>query len=243
MKNCLESKIKGSIDYNDLPVFMELVIKSNPVETPAALNRYLELEASEEVTVTFNGGGYYSLSFAGLDTDRFTTLVLPANTTKGIYISNGDYEISFSNKYAMKKIRNGANLSNDTSIKVNCSALSYLTELVDLKLTKAIFGSIDDTARLDALSTLLIDRSGEVTGNISSLGEFISIESLTIAGSENIVGSLESLASGMVANGRESGTLTFISNTKVTYNGVVIGGGISKTITFGQSYTDGYDVS
>lgn len=82
-------------------------------------------------------------------------------------------------------------------------------------------------ARLTNLETLAVDNP-YITGNISSLGVLIQLTNLYLG--SNCEGTIESMADGMIAAGRTSGTLIVSCYpNKVTYNG----NGVSNvTITF-----------
>ncbi len=110
---------------------------------------------------------------------------------------------------------------------------------------------VDNYTKIDELNVLSADsaelfgliESGELSGlkNISitwgngygkSIAVFSSsvlLEQLSINNTPNIIGALETLLAALFSNGRQSGTLTFISNSVVTLNGAATSGTYSVT--------------
>ena len=95
-----------------------------------------------------------------------------------------------------------------------------LNELV--LVSSGIVGTLSDLVNIPTLITLNFMYSMKITGNISDLSNLISLNSLTVVGT-NLTGTIESLADGMKNAGRKSGTLTVISVNKegITYNGAI----------------------
>ena len=117
---------------------------------------------------------------------------------------------------------------NQTSLTGDVANLNCLNiENLNVRDT-AISGSLSSIARLTNLKALVVDNP-YITGNISSLGVLIKLTGTLYLGSK-CEGTIESMADGMIAAGRTSGTLIVSCYpNKVTYNG----NGVSKvTITF-----------
>lgn len=121
-----------------------------------------------------------------------------------------------------------------SNIKGSLDSLGALTNLTNLNLTYTqVEGNLSNIARFVNLTTLAINEP-YITGNISSLGALIKLSGIVYLG-PNCEGTIESMANGMIAAGRTSGTLNVdCYSDKVTYNG---NGVSSVTITFsGGSY-------
>lgn len=116
----------------------------------------------------------------------------------------------------------------NTNIEGDIANLSSLVSLTELGInTPGVYGDCVALKNMTSLRNLSV-RDG-VYGNIVNLSKCISL----IEGYVNlsmIEGTLESLADGMVSNGRTSGTCVIYGNGIITYNGTPFTG--SKTITF-----------
>ena len=81
-----------------------------------------------------------------------------------------------------------------------------------------------------------------VTGNIEELKNNIALTSINLNGSKSMSGDIDTLAKGMVAAGRTSGTLTIdaYSTVGITENEGTTPFTSSKTFTFSSDSPNGY---
>lgn len=250
MNNCLVTKLNGRINNDNLPLFDAIKVEfSFP-------NEKLGTSVSFNLNPLINVKAY--LDGAVWDSNNDSTIIIPPYSRPNDYgntfaftPSSNDVTLIIGSKYNIASLR----FIGSSGLGGYVSSLS-LADLLFLQYFISIGCSGDTTNVLNADE--FADKKGlaklfdcgtylAIDGNIASFAGFTDLETLDIGGNgvkeHHIVGELTELASGMVGNERTSGTLTFTSNKWVTLNGIALGRGTVKVITFDSSLPDGYSIS
>lgn len=242
-KNCLNEKLKASTNNGSLPYlgYITLMINTN-------VGSYLEIDNKEAITVESIGGNHLSSTSGG---EKTNIIDVPAHAYGGtrvnVYYDSGNYVIRISKKYVnhIRYIWTGgvSGLSCDISQFAYCIASPEVASSATLYIgSTGVYGNLAELSNIDLMATAIILTSTKVSGNIDGLAKTTRLASLNTKDT-TINGSLEGLASGMVTNGRTSGTLAVTCNEYITLNGAVVGNNVTKTITFNSSLPNGYSIA
>ena len=215
MNKCLITKLSGSVDNNSLLKIGEFRIKVSKIDNPSEKTQGFNLVFKEKVTATILGNGYFT--DRTLSENNGKTMEIPAQSNKDIFVSNGDYEISFNNKYPLRTLK----LKADSVLGVYSSDVkNRILNLDDLK-----FCNIAE--ELDILSP-------NVHGNLSSLTNmsnlsFVNIQSNNVYGDYSSLEGLKKLAFPSFS-GNMKGNTSSISKLDGLVNGTFqnLEGDISK---------------
>lgn len=279
--DCLVTKLKGSVDNESLEYLGFFKVEVKSVESPTnitqvlgfgtvgvkvktadgsamlSLNSDFSNPQSEVVTtpgntsVYFLNGNYTALvakyTFKGFDT-------CPNGINEDVYVSYSLCldDIAYANY--------GAGVMTLVCSGMKSTKPSYFENIIKSPLSRCYLFGGDVRGDLSAfvnvnsannITEMVLRSLRYATGNISVMGRFKTIKDLNFGDSPLFEGTLESVCSGMVTAGRASGTMRFISNAKITYNGSIIGNWNAKGIKFGTDMIDptptdterGYQVS
>lgn len=135
--------------------------------------------------------------------------------------------------------------SNEGNFEDNISSIGTLPALEGMYISDSddVHGDLSGftSSKFPKLKTLLLVNLRGVNGDISSFASLTSLETLSVMASPYITGDISNLASGMVANGRTSGTLIVTcTNSGVTLNGEPL---TTSTITFDSEIPGGYSMT
>lgn len=133
--------------------------------------------------------------------------------------------------------------SNEGNFEDNISSIGTLPALEEMYISDSadVHGDLSGftSSKFPKLKTLLLVNLQKVNGGISSFASLTSLETLNVTALP-IIGDISNLASGMVANGRTSGTLAVTgTNSGVRHNGESF---TKKTITFNSGVSNGYTI-
>lgn len=103
MSKCLVTKLKGVVDDDSFKRYGEVRVSYTEVDTPTAASQGISLQFSKTVTLEIVGDGYFTDKY--LQQNLGKTLAVAADTDTDIYSSNGNYQISISDKYAITRFR------------------------------------------------------------------------------------------------------------------------------------------
>ena len=268
MENCLVTKLKAVVNNESLPKFG--IISFNVVNSTGYSENVckLSLKAAQQVKLEIDGDGYMASTFAGLSNPSQRTKEMVIEPSDSIYFSNGPYKVNLYNKYGIVDFmaqQNGTIFKLDIGIfewstlmstirlsSATCtgdiSSLSKLTEATYFILRgAAVTGHLTDIANCKKL--FRIDCSvnvNTVSGNLTDIATITSLQELFFEGNYYVKGTIESLAEGQIAAGRNSlpnpGTIQVKGTNNITYNGTGIAYK-TATITFNPSLPNGYSVS
>lgn len=216
MKTCIVTKLKGAVvDVdNSLLKIGETRLKTTSIQSAGEHNENA-VKFTKEVTLNIiNGVGTFL--YNGL-----TTMVIPANTYRDITTSAVGSIISISDKYALNIFTSPLN-NFKQQFEFNLEDLRYSTSIISLTLSlNNVVGNIQSLENLTGIITLKLARTN-VFGDIVSLSKLVNMTSLDL-NTTDTHGSVELLCSGLIANGKISGTLKLTAvPTSITYIGDIL---------------------
>ena len=200
MAKCLVTKLKGSVDNNELLRIGEMRIKVESVESPTKDTQGFGVAFTEPTTVEIVGDGYFTdnnltenkgksmvvSSLQGVIVSQATTVAI-RNKYKLIHLN---VFIPSGSPYGINKVLNIDDLKYSTSLNsIHLSSmqasgdianLKNLTNLINLILdaTKVV-GDIANLKNLTNLTALSISRTN-VSGDISNLKNLTNLEKLLL---------------------------------------------------------------
>ena len=165
MNKCLVTKLSGTVNNSSIRKLGEVVLHISAIDSPNATSQKLKLGVSKDVELEIVGNGYFTDS--GLSTNKGKTMTALAaiNPFAEVYFSNGDYDISIKNKYAINY------MDAPSPVSLNIDELSYSKDLTQLTLaSKKVTGDISAVKDLTALTQILVQGS-KISGDIAALGK------------------------------------------------------------------------
>ena len=216
MGKCLVTKLAGSTNNSSLLRLGELIIGIRSVSNPSKASQVFSVVFSKETKLEIIGDGYFTDET--LTSNKGKTLTVKDETN--IFFSNGNYNISITDKYSLVSLSfSGIGITNTTSersnkylnieslkyskglTKLNCSArsvsgnissLENLTLLASLNLTLSnVSGDIDALKNLTALTYLNLSQS-QVSGDIDALKNLTVLTNLNL-GQSQVSGDIDAL--------------------------------------------------
>lgn len=164
MDKCLVTKLNGSVSDSSLLKIGEMRIKVSMIDNPTNKSQAINVGVNKPVTLTIIGNGYFTDSTLSANNGKTASLNIGS---KVLYVSNGNYEISISDKYSLDILFDGdSNYTNVTSNKViNVDDLKY-SNIIDFRCKNCI----GDIASLNNKNFVnLYVTGGDVYGDISKL--------------------------------------------------------------------------
>jgi hypothetical protein len=244
MGKCLITKLKEVVDNENLVTMdtLKMTVKGVASLTPSANAITVVMYYGNSSKFRVTGEGALARSAADIQTS--TDKVLSVNNTMA-YVKNVDCNLYVTNKNKIEKFYiSPSNV--DSIIHIDVSEFKYLSSPLfsDIRVNgNSVSGDIiafKVCTRLTKLDIVKTACNGDIA---AALGNLKSLTSVNVTNSSYITGSIEGLASALVANGKTSGSLSVIGNGTITYNGTAVPNGTAKTITFDQSVPNGYTVS
>ena len=216
MGKCLVTKLAGSTNNSSLLRLGELIIGIRSVSNPSKASQVFSVAFSKETKLEIIGDGYFTDET--LTANKGKTLTVKVETN--IFFSNGNYNISITDKYSLVSLSlSGIGIANTASersnkylnieslkyskglTRLNCSAVSVsgnisslenLTLLTNLNLPLAnISGDIDALKNLTALTSLNLSES-QVSGDIDALKNLTALTNLNL-GISQVSGDIDAL--------------------------------------------------
>lgn len=209
MNKCLITKLAGSVDNSRLLKIGELRIKVSKIDNPSEKTQGFNFIFKEKVTATILGDGYFTDST--LSENNGKTMEIRAQTNKNIFVSNGDYEISFDNKYPLRTLKlksdsvSGVLPSNVINRSLNLYDLKFCNIAEELYINSTnVHGNLSSLANMSNLSYLNI-QSNNVYGDYSSLEglkklAFPSFSGKNMKGNTSSISKLDGLVNGTFQN-------------------------------------------
>lgn len=209
MNKCLVTKLAGSADNNSLLKIGEFRIKVSKIDNPSKETQGFNLIFKEKCTATILGDGYFTDKT--LSENNGKTMEIPAQTNKNIFVSNGDYEISFDNKYPLRTLKLKSDnvtavYSNDIKNRsFNLDDLKFcnITEELDI-FSPNVYGNLSSLANMNNLSYLNVE-SNNIYGDYSSLEGLKKLSTAFLVGNNmkgntSSISKLEALVGGTFKN-------------------------------------------
>lgn len=246
MKNCLVTKLKASVDNNSLPKLgvLQIGIKANS----SGFDQYssmVNLRNSKQFTITAKNGAYFAESYAGLDSPatRLTSLTVPQNTTKAIYVGNKDGILEISEKYTLVYLGNTYAKSHPI-MDLALSDLKYSTAVSTL----GIGNQSGDLSEIFGLPLVELRLHGPVTSDsiafTSTSFRVAYLNALNVKGNLSQFPTCPNLETLDMGSSAIMGDITLIAKQPVGAMINIINSGITGTIEgLVESFVDDYDVN
>ena len=215
MGKCLVTKLNGSTNNPELLKLGELQIGISKVTSPSEWTQGLSIMCNKDITLEILGDGYFTDSTLSENKGK-TKTINKSEVSTPFYVSNGDFKLSISDKYAIINLGIYAiyknefvdvSLSNKTISDIG--VLKYSKDITSINLFKAnASGNIDNLKTLTKLTYINLDNT-KVSGDIASLKDLTKLTSLNLS---------DTKVSGDIASLKDLTLLTTIglSNTKVS---------------------------
>ena len=189
MAKCLVTKLKGSVDNNELLRIGEMRIKVESVDSQTKDTQGFGVAFTEPTTVEIVGDGYFTDN--NLTENKGKSMVVPS--LQGVIVSQAT-TVAIRNKYKLLQLNafipSGSPYGKNKVL--NIDDLKYSTSLSSLNLTNMqASGDIASLKSLTSLSTLVL-RFTQVSGDISNLQNLTALTSLDVS-STNISGDIANL--------------------------------------------------
>lgn len=241
MKNCIITKLNGTVDNSSLEKFGYLYVHVKAVNT----NTYQQRDiAVNGLNVSLENPVIIETVDGSAKLSRNTDLSSPSNkieisvspgpaSVAHVYVLDGEYDVCIKNKYELT-LYNPSGAENrcvigDISIFKYCTYLKFL----NFNFNTNIKGSIDELSGLENVESLNVTKTS-VSGNIVSLAGMTKLTYLNLSRS-SVGGAIESLLNSM-ASSRTSGELTiYYHNSNITYNGSTTTSTSGINVKFGTS--------
>ena len=226
---CLVTKLKESVNNPNLPKLGEIIFSVDSSSTP------------EGQTLRFETEG--------------VTLDIPSeyNRPDSTHLASGVYSVKAYPKYDMTKLIVGSGISYSLSdlqhasnltdlrlyslgssgVSADVSVFSNMTQLTSLVLVIPVTGNLSSLSGLINMQSIDIINIWTLTGNISSLGTWTKCSQFHFSDAGSISGTLESLCSALMTNGKTSGTFNFRGNgNSISFHGVVLPAGSYRYVRY-----------
>ena len=211
MKKCLITKLKGSVDNNSLLKLGEMRIKVSEDSSNTPSRHKIALTFYEDTVLSIIGNGYFTND--SLSANNGKSISVKANVQTELYVSNGNFEISIPNKYALTYLR-----IYPSYISVNIEDLKYSSELTNITITETpSYGDISALRNLTKLTHIGAFVCNEIYGDISALSNLIGLTTLGLNGTKvsgdiSALSNLTSLINLDISNTNISGDISVLSS-------------------------------
>ena len=244
---CLLTKFKGTIQNDKLPKLGIVKVKLGATGENLLYNLALATNNGAIVpnykvhAKVLDDHSYFSVgNEATRYTGEFTTNTWHLNYTNEsktdystVEINVYDSVVLFGQDYTLEKLPKSENI-----LGLDCSSYAITPESPLITVRGNLNTIKEKFPNIISVALNYCPIKGDIT---EAFGES-NIYVLIVTGSNSITGSIDELASTLVSNGRTSGKLLITTNSRITYNGTVVGDGKNAIITFDSSVPNGYSV-
>lgn len=204
MSKCLVTKLNGVVENNSILKIGEMRITMKKIASPSYMSQGFTVTFTEDVLLEIIGDGYFTDENLSNNTGK--TKKFFANQMAAFWVSNGDYEISIPNKYAIANIyfypmpgHGGLSEEQMYSKATDLSYFKYSKKMNAINVvSKESTGSLDDLADCLSLINIVLTKATNIYGNISSLSKLTALKELTLIDNQKITGDLASLPGSVV---------------------------------------------
>ena len=174
MSKCLVTKLSGTVNNSSIRKLGEMIVHISSIDTPNATSQKLKLGVSKDVELEIVGNGYFTDAGLSANKGKTMTALAALNPFAEVYFSNGDYDISIKNKYAINY------MDAPSPVSLNIDELSYSKDLAQLTLaSKKVTGDISAVKDLTALTQISLQNS-QVTGDISAVKDLTALTQILV---------------------------------------------------------------
>lgn len=211
MEKCLITKLKGSVDNNSLLKLGEMRIKVSEDTSNTPSRHKIVLTFYEDAVLSIIGNGYFTND--SLSANNGKSISVKAYVQTELYVSNGNFEISIPNKYALTYFRIYA-----SNISVDIEDLKYSTELTSIILSETpSYGDISALSNLTKLTYIGAFMCTKIYGDISALSNLTGLTnfglvSTKISGDISVLSNLTGLTMFTISETNVSGDISALSN-------------------------------
>lgn len=199
MGKCLVTKVNGVAENNSLLKIGEMRIIMKKIASPSYMSQGFTATFTEDVLLEIIGDGYFTDETLSKNTGK--TKKFLANQMGSFWVSNGDYEISIPNKYAITNIyfypmpEKGTQTEEQMYSKAtNLSYFKYSKKMTSVNIqSKESTGSLEDLAECLSLTSIALSKAMSIYGNLSSLSKLSALKRLSLIDNQKITGDLASL--------------------------------------------------
>jgi Leucine-rich repeat (LRR) protein len=178
MNKCLVTKLSGTVNNSSIRKLGEMRVHISSIDTPSATSQKLKLGVSKDVELEIVGNGYFTDAGLSANKGKTMTALAALNPFAEVYFSNGDYDISIKNKYAINY------MDAPSPVSLNIDELSYSKDLTQLTLaSKKVTGDISAVKDLTALTQISLQNS-QVTGDISAVKDLTALTQILVQGTK-----------------------------------------------------------
>ena len=178
MNKCLVTKLSGTVNNSSIRKLGEVVLHISAIASPNKTSQKLKLGVSKDVELEIVGNGYFTDAGLSANKGKTMTALAALNPFAEVYFSNGDYDISIKNKYAINY------MDAPSPVSLNIDELSYSKDLTQLTLaSKKVTGDISAVKDLAALTQISLPNS-QVTGDISAVKDLTALTQILVQGSK-----------------------------------------------------------
>lgn len=255
--DCLVTKLKGTVDDTSLLKMGEMRLKKSMVSSWNDKVQSFVIKFNEPVTLSIIGDGYFTDKEG--TTNKGKNLSISTGNSVSVYVSNGDFEISIPNKYAISRFNFNSGEGDDTldaemnkSKSFDVASLNYSNDLAYLSLANTgaygdargwnfpmlenvYLANSDIVLNTKAIGTLklvkdVIANALNIDGDISELSGLTAIQTLNLSQTD-ISGDVASLS------GLDTLLVLNINNCASVYGSLSSFTSLTKLTQLNLSYT------
>ena len=235
--DCLITKLKGTVNDDTLMKLGEIRIRKTENPEWDKASQLIWVLFDKDASLNIIGDGYFT-SDDGTE-NKGKTLNCRANIGVNVLVSNGNFEISVENKYALKifeltSLSYTPEYKKSKSIEVSAFQYSKKLEVLSLRL-ELVSGDISALQNLTALTKIVMDNT-QVSGDISALRNLTALTNIEmsetqVSGDISALQNLTALTKLTMINTQVSGDISALRNltalTNIKMYGTQVSGDIS----------------
>lgn len=213
MENCLVTKLKASVNNDNLPILNTMKFFKDWVQSSYNTNYYVNVIPADGKTLTaYLSDGKVFLDQSGNPMSNTLTIT----SSNFVHVPLDRCTMFIKNKADIKKVQ-----STFTDFTIPLSEFSYCTNIEIIRLY--LSGDTKDISMNTKLVEFYSQNHNGISGNISDFGKCTSLTVLTV-NSNRFAGSIEAFVAAQRANGRTSVSSSSpiavaLTGANVTFNG------------------------
>jgi hypothetical protein len=159
MENCLVTKLKGTVENDNLNFLGSVVTGLNSIGNDVSIT--LEANSSDTLKVTVIGDGTLKTIDKTIDYGK------SRENNGSMYVKfDGGGKLKIDNKYKIKTLDIS---SNENKLLIDLSCLAYMESLSTIALNNTAFGDVSEIKGINSLNSLIITRNPQAKGDITQL--------------------------------------------------------------------------
>lgn len=165
MKKCLVTKLNGIVNNNSILKMGEMRIKVNKINSPTSTSQNIKIGFTNNVNISIIGNGFF--------TDETLTNNMGTQKTvssrEKLYLSNGDYEISISDKYSIEYLETFTSSETNKTLNIEDVKFSNSCTSIWLQKSTSVSGDISALSNLTALKDSVLLQKLTLTGDLAKI--------------------------------------------------------------------------